>query len=121
LDNLVGGVAVYELYEDRFEILQANERYYHVTKTQPDNLAKHRDLVYTMTHSDDREYLTNLFRHAEKNVETGAEGTFRRYTQTGDIMWIYFRVFFLREQDNRKIFCASLIDVTKQKQHELTL
>ncbi|MEG2006299.1 MAG: bifunctional diguanylate cyclase/phosphodiesterase [Raoultibacter sp.] len=116
LDNLVGGVAVYEVYENRFEILQANERYYQVTKSTPDALAQQRDLVYTMTLSADRKLIISLFDSAERHVNTGAEGTFRRHCPTGGIMWIYFRVFFLREQDGRKLFCASLIDITKQKE-----
>ena len=31
VNNLIGGLAVYAVYADRFELLQVNNEYYHVT------------------------------------------------------------------------------------------
>ncbi len=42
----------------------------------------------------------------------------RRYRLNGEIMWMRMRAFFLRREQDRTIFFASLADVTEQKQQE---
>ncbi|MEG2851107.1 MAG: hypothetical protein RR866_05370, partial [Raoultibacter sp.] len=39
----------------------------------------------------------------------------------GGLMWVNFCIFFLREQDHKKIFYATLSDVTDQKKQEEAL
>ncbi|MEG1517023.1 MAG: EAL domain-containing protein [Raoultibacter sp.] len=121
LDNLLGGMAIYELCDGRFELLQVNERYCRITEYEMNNLEQHRHSVGNMVHPDDLDFFMGLFAQAESNKTDGADGTIRRYRLSGNIMWIHFRVFFLREQNERKIFYATLTDVTEQKEQEAAL
>jgi len=59
-----------------------------------------------------------MFAEAYERPVTGAEATFRRYRLNGEIMWMRMRAFFLRREQDRTIFFASLADVTEQKQQE---
>ncbi|MEG2516761.1 MAG: EAL domain-containing protein [Raoultibacter sp.] len=121
LDNLLGGMAIYELDNGRFELLQVNERYCRITECTMDSLEAHRYSIGRMVHPDDFDSFMNLFKQAEQQPVEGAEGYIRRYRLSGDIMWVYFRIFFLREQNNKKIFYATLTDVTEQKKQEAAL
>ena len=59
-----------------------------------------------------------MFAEAYERPVTGAEATYRRYRLNGEIMWMRMRAFFLRREQDRTIFFASLADVTEQKQQE---
>ncbi|MEG0217174.1 MAG: EAL domain-containing protein [Raoultibacter sp.] len=121
LDNLLGGMAIYELCEGHFELLQVNDRYCRIAECTISDLEEHRYSMGDMVHPDDLDAMMGLFDYAEKNPATGAEGTIRRYRLAGGLMWVNFCIFFLREQDHKKIFYATLTDVTDQKKQEEAL
>lgn len=58
----------------------------------------------------------SLFQQAEQHPVSGAEGTIRRYRLNGELMWLHLKVFFLRREQERSIFFASLADVTDQRE-----
>lgn len=66
-------------------------------------------------HPDDLPLVMNLFTQAEQHPIAGAEGTFRRYRLSGKPMRMRMRmkVFFLRHEQERGIFLATLADVTE--------
>ncbi|MEG0072660.1 MAG: EAL domain-containing protein [Raoultibacter sp.] len=121
LDNLLGGMAIYELCEGKFELLQVNERYCRIAECSMQDIEKYRYSIDRMTHPDDLDSFMGLFVQAEKAPTDGADGIIRRYRRSGNIMWVHFRVFFLREQNGKKIFYATLADVSEQKKQEAAL
>ncbi|MEG1098078.1 MAG: PAS domain-containing protein, partial [Raoultibacter sp.] len=103
------------------ELLQVNNHYCRITECTISDLEEHRYSMGDMVHPDDLDAMMSLFDYAEKNPATGAEGTIRRYRLAGGLMWVNFCIFFLREQDHKKIFYATLSDVTDQKKQEEAL
>ncbi len=121
IDNVVGAMAVYALSDDGFELLQVNKQYYRVTQCDPSDMAKMRAGILDYVHPDDRRQLLELFKQAERHAVSGALGTFRRLTAAGDTIWIRIKTFHLRNEGNRKLFYATLLDVTRDKLQEEAL
>ena len=116
VDNLLGGMAVYAVYPDRFELLQVNNSYYRVTGCNAIDLHERQRFIFRQVHPDDRDLIMSLFQQAEQHPVSGAEGTIRRYRLNGELMWLHLKVFFLRREQERSIFFASLADVTDQRE-----
>ena len=121
VDNLIGGLAVYAVYSDHFELLQVNNEYYRVTGCNSVDLRERQRLISRQVHPDDLGLVQAMFAEAYAHPVTGAESTFRRYRLSGELMWMRMRAFFLRREQDRTIFFASLSDVTAQKEQEEAL
>ena len=109
---------MYAVYADRFELLQVNNEYYHVTGCNSIDLRERQTGSRANVHPDDLPSCKACSPKAYERPVTGAEATFRRYRLNGEIMWMRMRAFFLRREQDRTIFFASLADVTEQKQQE---
>ena len=120
IDNLIGGMAVYAVYDDHYELMQVNNEYYHVTGCNPVDLKERQTRIWQQTHPEDRDAVLSLFDAAEQHPVSGAEGTIRRYRLNGDLMWLKLRMFFLSRQEDRRLFYAAVSDVTEQRQRELS-
>lgn len=116
LSNMLGAIALYEVYEDQCEVLRVNEEYYRVTGDNPAELEERRWFLVNKVYKDDVDWLLNIFENAYRNPVSGAEGIFRRYRLSGELMWMHLKVFFLREQDGRRLFFGSVRDATEQKE-----
>lgn len=118
LNNMLGGIALYEVYGDTFELLRVNEGYYRVTGCNPVDLEERRRMISGQVHREDRQKVLELFRQAYENPLGGAEDTVRRYRLNGEMMWLHMKVFFLREQDDHRLYYGSVSDATGQKLQE---
>lgn len=121
LNNILGGVAFYDVYGDQIELTRVNELYYKVTGTNPVDLEESRSKIVDYVYAEDRAIVQQVFRDAYKNVSQGGEGEFRRYKDNGDTMWMHLRAFFLREIDGHGVYYGSVSDVTRLKQKERQL
>lgn len=118
VDNLIGGLAVYAVYPHGFELLQVNNEYYHATGCNSVDLCERQRFISRQVHPDDLPVVQNMFDEAFRHPITGAEATFRRYRLNGQLMWMRMKAYFLRSEQDRTIFFASLSDVTEQKEQE---
>lgn len=119
IDNLIGGMAVYAVHDDIFELLQVNNEYYRVTGCNPVDLKERQSAIWKQVHPEDLDAVMELFRQAELHPVSGAEGVVRRYRLNGELMWLKLRVFFLSRQEDRRLFYAAVDDVTEQRQREM--
>lgn len=121
MDHLIGGLAVYAVYPDRFELLQVNNEYYRVTGCNSIDLRERQVAISNQVHPDDQPIVKAMFNEALRHPVTGAQSVIRRYRLNGELMWLRMRAFFLRREQDRIIFFASLSDVTEQKEQESKL
>lgn len=121
LNNMLGGIALYDVYEDRCEILRVNEEYYRITGDNPVDLEERKRFVLNQVYKDDMDWVLNIFEKAYENPVRGAEGIFRRYRLNRDMMWIHLRAFFLREQDGHRLYYGSVSDATEQMEQRQRL
>lgn len=115
IENLIGGLAVYAVYPDHFELIQVNNAYYRITGCNSIDLYERQRFISEQVQPDDLPFVLSLFAQAEQNPIDGAEGAFRRYRVSGELMWMRIKMFFLRREQDRTIFLASVADVTEMQ------
>lgn len=121
LNNMLGAMALYEVYEDHCEVLKVNEEYYRITGDNPVDASERRRFLLQKVYKDDVDWVLRIFENAYKNPVQGAEGIFRRYRLSGELMWVHLRVFFLREQDERRLYYGTVQDATEQMEQRKKL
>lgn len=122
VNSFIGGLAVFEVFGEDISIIQMNDNYQELTglkREELDNVDK-QDLLCNV-HVDDRERILEMFDRAYKIRMHSSEAEYRKDFSDGEERWIRMKVFFLREQDGKKIFCGSAKDVTvrRKKENEL--
>lgn len=114
LERILGGLAIYAVYDDHFELLQVSNAYYRVTGCNPVDLKERQACIWRQIHPDDLPLVLERFDEAERHPIDGAEYVVRRYRLSGELMWIKARLFFLSRQEGHRLFFASIEDVTEQ-------
>lgn len=113
LNNILGPAAFYDVYEDEIEITRVNEQYYQLAGMGEKAEETYSQKLWNHVQDDDQPFLLSLFDQAYSNPLKGAQGYVRYMRADGKVLWVYMRVFFLREREEHKIFYSSLTDVTK--------
>ncbi len=121
LNNMLGAIALYEVYEDQCEVLRVNQEYYHITGDNPIDMEEHRWFLLNRVYIDDRDWVLSIFEKAYNNPIRGGEGIFRQYRLSGKLMWVHLRVFFLREQDEHRLYYGAVRDATEQMEQRQKL
>lgn len=114
VDDILGPLAFYDVYEGKVQVVSANERYCRFVGISPLDLADHRETVIDLVYEADRQSFFDAFEQAYQNAPDGAEAEMRRIRQDGSTVVEAFRVFFLRERDGHRLYYGALSDVTDQ-------
>ena len=118
---MLGAIALYEVYEDRCEVLRVNQEYYRITGDNPSDMEERRWFLLNRIYKDDRDWVLNIFENAYSNPIRGGEGIIRQYRLSGELMWVHIRVFFLREQDEHRLYYGAVRDATEQMEQRQQL
>lgn len=112
LNNLLGATAFYDVYENKVEITRVNSQYYKMmgVSMDSDDIEQHR--FWNNMSVGERERLFALFEQAYSNPLNGAQGYIQCLRDDGKALWVYLRIFFLREREGHKLFYSSLTDMT---------
>lgn len=121
LNNMMGGIAFYDIHDGVLELLRVNEQYYRVTGGDPIDLAERRKTIIDFVHEEDKKKALAIFLSAKENLLDGAEGDIRRHRINGEEMWMHIHVFFFREQDGHDLFYGVVSDITEKKMQEQEL
>lgn len=112
VNNILGATAFYDMYENQIEIVRINEQYYQLAGISSSEQADYDKKLWNHVRDDDRQKLFYIFEQAYENQVGGAKGYVHYLRADGKVLWIYLRVFFLREKDGHKMFYGSLVDMT---------
>lgn len=113
LNNILGPIAIYDVYCNNVELLQVNDKYCLLVGQDPVDLAENVQVMEAI-HPDDRKKMQNIFQRSFQRLAEGAEGTVRRRREDGQYIWINIKAFFLREQDGHKMFYGAVRDVSEE-------
>ena len=113
LNNILGPIAIYDVYCDNVELLQVNDKYCLLVGQDPVDLAENVQVMEAI-HTEDRKKMQNIFQRSFQRLAEGAEGTVRRRREDGQYIWINIKAFFLREQDGHKMFYGAVRDVSEE-------
>lgn len=113
LNNILGPAAFYDIYEDKIEITRVNEQYYQLAGISNGKQAEDSKKLWNHVPADDQQLLLSLFEQAYDSPLIGSQGYVRYLRADGKLLWVYLRIFFLREREGHKAFYSSLTDVTR--------
>lgn len=121
LNNILGGIGLYDVYENNVELLRVNEQYCLITGISPVELEDRRRNITEKMFPEERVILHGIFEQAFGDRLRGGVGQLRHVKGDGSIMWMNLRAFFLREQDGHRLFYCAVSDITQQKNRERQL
>lgn len=111
-NNILGPAAFYDMYENNIEITRVNEQYFGLAGISGQKDEDYYRRFWNHVRDDDRAQLISIFEQAQDNPTGGASGFIHYVRVDGTVLWVYMRVFFLREKDGHKYFYGSLTDMT---------
>ncbi|MCD7990377.1 MAG: EAL domain-containing protein [Clostridia bacterium] len=117
MNNILGAVAFYDLYDGRLELLSVNEQYCSVTGTTAVDLEEVRKTILDTILEEDQDQVMDIFSRARENPIKGAEGDMRIRRGDGTPMWMHLRVFFLREQDGHWLYYGAVSGISRQQRN----
>ena len=118
INNILGGVAFYEVHEKEVSLVRANEQYYKVTGTNPMDLEERKENMLESIYEEDWSKTLEIFKCSKKNSINGAEGDIRRVRDDGRVMWMHLKAFFLGEKNGIAMYYGSVSDITELKDRE---
>lgn len=116
--NMVGGLAIYELVGNRLEIMRVNKGYYDMMRPGSMGMEAKERLVSRYMYEEDYQCLLERCADAEKKRDT-VQTQIRRSRYDGEPIWLDVRIRFLGNKGNRKMFYFYLMDITRIKQVEM--
>lgn len=118
LNNILGGIALYERYQGEVTIQRVNAAYYSLTSSSVDDLKADGRHLLNLIYPDDRPVFLDALDRAHENADDGVEIQIRRYTPDDELVWLYLRIFFLAEKTGRELYYASIHDITQLRKSE---
>lgn len=119
VNNILGAAAFYDVYENQIEITRVNEQYFRLVGVGTNDTENYDKKLWDHVRDDDRSVLFSLFEQAYDKRPGCAEGYIHFIRMDGKVLWIFMKVFFLREKNGHKMFYCSLVDVTSFREREL--
>lgn len=112
LNNLLGATAFYDVFENKIELTRVNNQYYDLLGLSFDLQDTDKHKFWINMSQSEQEQLFRLFEKAYANQMNGTCGYMQYTCENGKKLWLYLRVFFLREREGHKLYYSSLTDVT---------
>ena len=89
MNNILGGIAFYDVYRNDVELIRVNEQYYRIMETDPVELEENKVRIIQYVYEDDRREMLSIFQKAYEKSITGAEGEVRRLKGNGKTIWMH--------------------------------
>lgn len=115
INNILGPAVFYEMVGNKIEITRVNNQYFELMGVPRQEEEDYQKRFWNSVRDDDRPNLYAIFEEAYAKQSEGASGFINLVRRDGLTLWVNIRVYFLREKDGRRMFYASLIDMTAKK------
>ena len=115
VNNILGPAVFYEMVDNNIEITRVNEQYFELAGISKDEKEGYRKRFWNSVRDDDRQLLYSIFEEAYEKPEDGSSGFINFIRRDGVTLWVNIRVFFLREKEGKRLFYASIKDMTELK------
>lgn len=123
LNNILGPVVFYDMYQNDITITRVNDLYYQMSGAAQQGDASYTKKFWSHIHPDEKEMVMDMFDRACNSPLSGARGKGRYITADGSVLWIHIRLFLLREQAGHKLFFGVVSEyrqMQKQKREVLS-
>lgn len=115
LNNVLGPAAFYDVYQNKIEITRVNEQYFKLTGISAEENADYSKKMWDHIWDEDRQILFDIFNQARETPAEGGQGYVHYLRSDGQVLWIFLRVYYLREREGHQMFYGSLTDITAQE------
>ena len=119
-NNIVGGVGIYGLVEDRLEVIRVNDGYYKMMGYTPQTFVHDANDILCRVFEEDRDDLVEKCKNACENKGM-EEMVMRRYDAKGNLRWFQINIRYLGGNISRPLFCFAFKDITAEKAAERNL
>ena len=117
LNNVLGAVAFYSLTGKDLTITRFNQQFY---QSIGDASMEHRQTaIQNYVVKEDWPSLYRALEEAYTHVASGGTCEIRFYKSDGSVFWFRMHFFYLRSEQDRKIFYGKVQDVTEARQQSL--
>lgn len=117
LNNLIGGVALYQYDGTKLQILKSNEEYYCITKQTDWSEDENEDILQRLLEQDREEFLKALSTAKAAGKEKCVEFRVKKEVKDGNLIWLNIKLFYLQKRGNYDLYYAVLGEVTKEMEH----
>lgn len=115
VNNILGAMAFYEVYQNQIEITRVNEQYYQMTGVTVEEGKENDTKLWNHVRDDDKMLLLSIFEQAYESENKRAHGNIHYMRADGKVLYVHISVFFMREQDGRRLYYGSLVDITSTR------
>lgn len=117
LSGVFGGLGIYELYDDKLEVIRVNEGYMQIMGYSPDEFTGEHYDIWQKVHPDDVESSKNACIEAAKTGKT-VRVIVRRYDRNGNLLFLDGMHRRLGGTDENPILCIAFNDITEQLEND---
>ncbi|MEG0832905.1 MAG: EAL domain-containing protein [Oscillospiraceae bacterium] len=120
IGSVFGGLGIYELSDERLEVIRVNDGYYKIMGYDIDDFNRYSLNVWPLMYEDDLSLAKNTCRRA---MEIGGStcAIVRRYHKDGHIMYLDSTFSYLGGDDDHALFCITFNDITEKLNSDLML
>ncbi len=119
INNILGAVAFYDVYENQIEIMRVNEQYFKLLGISSQKEENATRKFWNNVRDDDRQLFFAMFDQAYANQVEGAQGYVHFLRTDGITLRIYMKIFFLREENGHKIFYGALANIRGSEEKQV--
>lgn len=120
LSGVFGGLGIYELYDDKLEVIRVNEGYMQIMGYSPDEFTGEHYDIWQNVHPDDIQNSKNACIEAAKTGKT-VRMIVRRYDRNGKLLYLDGMHKRLGGTDENPIICIAFNDITEQLENDAIL
>ena len=113
LNNILGPVAFYGWSGDNVDIVRFNSQFAKMTDLDAAVLEERRYHIQHFFFPEDLPKFFEMLSAAVEDKINGAEGLFRVYKPNGSLFWMQLRIYYLRDENGRRIFYGSAGNMTE--------
>lgn len=118
-NNVLGSVAIYEMHDDKLEVVRVNDEYLTMTGCSMEHFFGKNSNVLDWIHVSDRDDAVAMFREARQTHT--ATGRYRHKRADGSYIWVQTKAKFLTVNESRSLFFAVITDVSNIMELEAKL
>ena len=113
LNNILGPVAFYSWEGENVDIVRFNAQFVRLIGLDAEILEERRYHIQHFFVKEDRQPFFDTLKEAVEDKINGAEGIFRVYKPDGSVFWMQVRVYYLRDDGDKRIFYGAAKDMSE--------
>lgn len=117
-NGIIDGLGIYELDNNKLEVLRVNDGYYEIMGTTPEVVFSDTKDAFMHVHKEDKPLLLEACKKAYKSKSI-QNIHIRRFNENKHVLYLSLKIRFIGNRENRQLFFFSICDVTEKRNKDL--